>query len=341
MPDRIVVIGASAGGIDALRLLTAGLPPDFPSPIVVVLHMSPESPGILHDILDRSGPLRASTVRDGERLEAGRIFVAPPDRHVLLEPGKLHLTRGPRENRFRPAIDPLFRTAAQVYGPAAIGVILTGNLDDGTAGLWAIKKMGGTAIVQDPADAMFPAMPANARRHIKVDHCVPLAAIAPLLVRLTAAPVDEYAVALPEHTHVDIKIAREEDPLEAGLRQVTEPSSIACPECHGVLMQLKEEGRIRFRCHTGHAYSADSLVAEISEGIEEALWIAIRSMQEGGMLMRQLVEHHTVAAIPGDAEALKERAAALDRQADALRALVTDGDGFSVKGTSFASGRRG
>jgi two-component system chemotaxis response regulator CheB len=201
MPDRVVVVGASAGGIDALRVLTADMPIDFPAPIVIVLHMSPESPGILHDILNRAGPLHASPARNGARLQPGRIYVSPPDVHLLIEPGQLRVTRGPKENRFRPAIDPLFRTAAQVYGPAAIGVILTGNLDDGTAGLWAIDKMGGTTVVQDPRDALYPAMPANAARHIDVDHCVPLAGIAPLLVRLTAAPVDDHAVELPEHTH--------------------------------------------------------------------------------------------------------------------------------------------
>jgi len=331
MPDRVVVVGASAGGIDALRVLTADLPIDFTAPIVIVLHMSPESPGIRHDIRNRSGPLHASPARNGERLQPGRIYVSPPDVHLLIEPGELRVTRGPKENRFRPAIDPLFRTAAQVYGPAAIGVILTGSLDDGTAGLWAIKKMGGTTVVQDPRDALYPDMPANAAQHIDVDHCVPLAGIAPLLVRLTAAPVDDHAVDLPEHTQVEIKIAREEDPLEAGLREVTEPSSISCPECHGVLMQLKEEGRIRFRCHTGHAYSSESLVAEVTEGIEEALWIAMRSLQEGGLLMRQLAEHQALTHSSQNGSALHERAAALDRQADALRTLVTDGEGFSVK----------
>jgi two-component system, chemotaxis family, protein-glutamate methylesterase/glutaminase len=332
MHERIVVIGTSAGGLDALRTLVGALPADFPAPVVIVMHLAPESPGILHQILDRAGPLRSTVVRSGERLHTGRVYVAPPDVHLLIEPGRVRLTRGPKENRFRPAIDPLFRTAAQVYGPAAIGVILTGNLDDGTAGLWAIKKLGGTAIVQDPADAMFPTMPESAVRHVKVDHLVPLDGIAPLLVRLTAAPVEGPAVELPEHVNVDIRIAREEDPLEAGLRDVTEPSAIACPECHGVLLQLKEEGRIRFRCHTGHAYSAESLLADITSGIEEALWIAIRSLQEGGMLMRQLADYDAVASIPGDGGALKERAAALDRHADALRALVTDGDGFSAKG---------
>jgi two-component system chemotaxis response regulator CheB len=189
MHERIIVIGTSAGGLEALRMLVGALPADFDTPIAIVMHVASESPGVLHEILNRTGPVTAGVALSGERLRPGRLYVAPPDRHLLVEPGRLRLTRGPKENRFRPAIDPLFRTAAQVYGPAAIGVILTGNLDDGTAGLWAIKKLGGTTIVQEPGDAMFPAMPESAARHVEVDHRVPLADIAPLLVRLTAAPV--------------------------------------------------------------------------------------------------------------------------------------------------------
>src|SRR5207244_3792195 len=148
------------------------------------VHTSPESPGVLDAILTRAGPLKATNAVGGERLRAGHIFVAPPDFHLVVEPGTLRITKGPRENRFRPAIDPLFRSAAQIYGPGAIGVILTGNLDDGTAGLWAVKQLGGVAVVQDPDEAPFPAMPQNAIEHVKVEHIVPLAAIAPLLVEL-------------------------------------------------------------------------------------------------------------------------------------------------------------
>src|SRR5215216_1470714 len=157
--QHLVVIGCSAGGIEALRELASALPADFPAPIAIVTHMSPESPGLLHEIISRSGPLPAIHPLNSERLRPGQIYVAPPDFHLLIEPGRVRLSKGPKENRFRPAIDPLFRSAAQVYGPAAIGVILTGNLDDGAAGLWAIKKLGGMAIVQDPSDAMFPSMP--------------------------------------------------------------------------------------------------------------------------------------------------------------------------------------
>jgi two-component system chemotaxis response regulator CheB len=172
--QRIVVIGASSGGIEALRQLVGGLPPDFPAPICVVLHTSPQSPGLLGKILANAGALPSATAATGMQLKAGHIYVAPPDHHLLIEPGGLCLGRGPKENRSRPAIDPLFRSAAQVYGHGAVGVILTGNLDDGSAGLRTIKQLGGIAIVQDPLDALFPAMPINALRHVAADYTVPL-----------------------------------------------------------------------------------------------------------------------------------------------------------------------
>lgn len=187
----IVAVGASAGGINALRNLAAGLSPQFPLPMCVVVHVWPHSPGLLGEILDRSGPLRANNARQCERLRPGRIYVAPPDYHLIVEPGVVRLTRGLREDRFRPAVDALFRSAAQVYGPAAIGVVLSGNFDDGTGGLCAIKKLGGIAIVQDPSDAVFPSMPRSALQHVSVDHCVRLSDMASLLNRL--ATTEAYA----------------------------------------------------------------------------------------------------------------------------------------------------
>src|SRR5687768_9810566 len=166
---QVVVVGASAGGIEALRELVAGLPADFPAPVCIVLHTAPQAPGVLDSILSRSGPLPARNAADRDRLEPGRIYIAPPDCHLLVEPGRTRVTKGPRENRFRPAIDPLFRSAAQVFGPGAIGVVLTGSLDDGTSGLDVIKRLGGTAVVQDPVDALYPSMPQSAIDHVEVD----------------------------------------------------------------------------------------------------------------------------------------------------------------------------
>jgi two-component system chemotaxis response regulator CheB len=320
----LVVIGTSSGGIEALRELTAALPADFPASIAIVMHTSPQSPGVVHEILSRSGPLPAVSPRTRERLKPGTIYVAPPDHHLVVEPGHLRLTKGPKENRFRPAIDPLFRSAAQVYGPLAIGVILTGNLDDGTAGLWTLKQLGGTAIVQDPEGAMFPSMPQSAIAFVKVDHIVPLEDIAPLLVRLTTAPAMPAAPApLPHPVEVEVNIAKEEDPLRAGLGQIGGPSVFSCPECNGVLLQLKEAGRIRFRCHTGHAYSADSLLAEIRESIEASLWQTLRLMHEGDILMREIARHLESQHAATDVRALRAHADELLRKAGILRELVT------------------
>jgi two-component system, chemotaxis family, protein-glutamate methylesterase/glutaminase len=319
---RMVVVGASSGGIDALTQLAAALPTEFPAAVCVVLHTSPQSPGVLDGILDRAGPLAARAVRGGERPQPGHIYVAPPDRHIVLEPNRLRLTKGPRENRFRPAIDPLFRSAAQVYGPAAVGVVLTGNLDDGTAGLWAIKQLGGVAIVQDPADAAYPSMPQSAINHVKVDHVVPLQAVAPLLARVVSTPPNEGGAVVSERIDIEMKIAKEENPADAGVEQLGPPSPYACPECHGVLLQFEEEGRVRFRCHTGHAYSADSLLAAINEAIEDALWNTVRAIDEADRYIRHLADHLQ----PQDrarAERFAVEAAQARRQSEAVRQLVT------------------
>jgi two-component system, chemotaxis family, protein-glutamate methylesterase/glutaminase len=319
----IIVIGASAGGIEALRVIASGLPKDFPASVFVVLHTAPQSPGVLADILDRSGALAAMNAVDRERIQPGRLYVAPPDRHLVIEPNRVRLTRGPKENRFRPAIDPLFRSAAQVYGPRVIGVILTGNLDDGTAGLWAIKQLGGTTIVQDPQEALAPSMPRSAMRHVRVDHCLPVAEIAPLLVRLTSTPIEEEgAYEVPQKMEIEVRIAKEDTALDAGVLKLGEPSNYACPECHGVLLQLHEEKRIRFRCHTGHAYSVDSLLAEITEGVEDSLWNAIRSIEESVLLLRQIGEHLTEKENGNTAERFLAQAQEAERRAELVRQAV-------------------
>jgi two-component system, chemotaxis family, protein-glutamate methylesterase/glutaminase len=328
---HLVVIGASSGGIEALQTIVGGLSGDFPAPICIVMHTGPQSPGVLPEILDRAGPLTVVMGRNDDRLRPGRVYVAPPDHHLLVEPDRVCITKGPRENRFRPAIDPLFRSAAQVYGPAAIGVILTGNLDDGTAGLWTIKQLGGVAIIQDPAEAWYPSMPLSALNHVKADHVVRVAEIADLLARLTTVPTraaEEKPV--PEPVNVEVSIAKEQHPMDAGLEQLAEPSPYTCPDCHGVLLQLKEADRIRFRCHTGHAYSVLSLLTAIHEGIEESLWNSIRSLEEGALLMRHLAEHLATSADPSDIERLETASLAARKQADVVRGLASEVTSASI-----------
>lgn len=205
--NHVVVIGTSAGGIETLSTLIKALPAGFAAPICVVMHTAPQSPDVLRDILARAGSLPVVTAASGMRLRPGTIYVAPPDYHLLIEPGTLRVTKGPREHRFRPAVDPLFRSAAQVYGPATIGVVLSGNLDDGTTGLRTIKQLGGVAIAQDPRDALHPSMPRSAIGHVKVDHVVPIATMAPLLTRLTETAEMVEAVAGSERADIEVKLA--------------------------------------------------------------------------------------------------------------------------------------
>ena len=319
---RIVVVGASAGGIDALRTLLAGIPRTFPAAIAVVVHTSPESPGVMAEILGREAQVQVSLASDLCRLQNGHVYVAPPDRHLLVEPGRMRVTKGPREHRFRPAIDPLFRSAAQVFGPGAIGVILTGNLDDGTAGLWTIHQLGGIAIVQDPTEAMFPSMPQHALDNVTVDFMVPIDRMPSLLVELTAELPAAAPVLVPEHIDVEVNIAKEQNPRDAGWEKIGKPSPYACPDCHGVLLELEEGGRVRFRCHTGHAYSTDSLMAAMNEGIEHAVSTAVRSIEEGRLLMDEIAsqlerrEEHDAAA------RLRESSNRARRKVEVMNALL-------------------
>jgi len=318
--NRIVAIGTSSGGLEALRALLGALPADFPAPVCLVIHMAADSPGIVPDILNRATALEVRYAADGEPLRAGQVHVAPPDRHLLVEPGRVRVSAGPRENRFRPAIDPLFRSVAQVFGPGAVGVLLSGSLDDGTSGLDVIKRLGGIAVVQYPADALFPEMPQSAIDHVAVDHVVPLAEMGPLLVDLIRTPPDRQPEAVPEQVEVEVKIPKAHNPIEAGLEHIADPSRFACPECHGVLLQLKGGSRIRFRCHTGHAYSVDSLVAALSDGIDESLWNALRALEEAGLLLHAIA--HLQSERGADASQMAAQAEEAQLHADEIRALV-------------------
>lgn len=263
----IIVVGASAGGVEALSEIVAGLSADFPASVFVVLHSSAESPSVLAGILDRAGPLPARYAEDRERIEPGRVYVAPADQHLVIEPTRVRLTRGPKENRFRPAVDPLFRSAAQVYGPRVVGVVLTGGLDDGTSGLLAVKKLGGTAVVQDPRGAFVSSMPRSALEHVEVDYCLPLREIAPRLVRLVNSQADEGEGVreVPEKLEIEVKIAKEDKATEAGVLRLGDPSLYACPDCHGVLLRVDDAALQRFRCHTGHAYTLEALLSVMDE----------------------------------------------------------------------------
>jgi len=318
----IVVVGASAGGMEALRELVAQLPRDFTASMFVVWHTSPSVRSILPELLSKAGPLPAAYPADREPIRSGRIYVAPPDHHMLLEEGFVRVAKGPKENRFRPALDPLFRSAAYVYGPRTIGVVLTGALDDGTAGLWTIKLRGGTAIVQDPEEALISAMPLNAMNAVDVDHRATISEIARLLTRLTSEEAPEAPkVAMEEQrkTKMEIRIAEEDAALERQVLDAGELSPFTCPECHGVLTKIREGRVIRFRCHTGHAFSANSLLSSVTESIEQLLWDALRAVDETVMLLDHLARHLSDAGDPEGAAIFLRKAEEARQRGQAIR----------------------
>ena len=317
----IVAIGTSAGGVDALKRLVAALPPDYRGALFIVLHISPESHSELPGILTRAGALPAVSAIDQMPLEHGRIHVAPPDFHLLVERGLMRVVRGPRENRHRPAIDPLFRSVALAYGPRAVGVVLTGNLDDGTAGLWAIKSCGGTTIVQEPNEADHPEMPMNALMHNRVDHRLPLAGIAALLTRLAQETPDPFEPQDPPHSLEDELQSAKLSRSTHGMGALGRLSPFTCPACRGALWELEEGEHLRYRCHTGHAYSQASLLVDQGAAVEESLYTAVRSMQEKAAALRRLAERWP-EHMPGVKHDYEQRAADMDRSADVLRSML-------------------
>jgi two-component system chemotaxis response regulator CheB len=268
----------------------SGLPPAFPASLFVVCHFPPGGRSILPDILSRSGPLLASHAEDGEPFHPGHVYIAPPDRHLVLRPDETTgLTRQTRENHSRPAIDPLFRSAARHYGTRVIGVILTGFLTDGTAGLMAVRAAGGVAVVQSPKDALIAAMPQSATEIAGADYVVPVSDIAALLVKLTArlAPLDRGDRAVDPIEKMP-EVVDQTMTAQARNERRGEVSTYTCPECGGSLWQVDDSGLIRFRCHVGHAYNGEALLAEQTEALEAALWSSVRTFREKAVLGRQL-----------------------------------------------------
>jgi two-component system chemotaxis response regulator CheB len=290
----IVVVGTSAGGVEALTELAAGLPADLQASIFVVLHIGTGINGqsYLPEILSRAGPLPAVRAQDGDKIQKGKIYVAPPDCHLLLKPGYVHLSRGPKENRTRPAINPLFRSAALAYEARVTGVIMTGLLDDGVAGLAEIKRRGGVAVVQDPATALFPSMPDNALKRIDVDYVAPLPGIPSLLAKL----------AITERTAI-----QKVEPME------TKPSQLTCPECRGPLSEERQGNIVEFRCRVGHAYTPLAMENDHRDTVERSLWASIVALEEAADIAELLAPELG----PQSLEEARQRRA----QAAALKAI--------------------
>ncbi|MCY7355404.1 MAG: chemotaxis protein CheB [Lysobacter sp.] len=317
--SSLFVIGASAGGLDALTRLAAQLPADFPAPIFVVNHMAADANSeVVVRAIDNSGPLPCTLAQEGQAFEGGHIYIAPADHHLLVVKGKMHVTKGARENRSRPGIDPLFRSAAVAYRSKVVGVVLTGYLDDGTAGLEAIQRCGGICVVQDPDDAAYPDMPQNALNRVAVDHTLPLEQMGALFATLVLRkPGKDKPV--PKDIAIEAKIAeRVLSDLQA-VNVVGDQVPFNCPDCGGPLWQVAKGNLLRYRCHTGHAFTSAVLEAEQTAKIEETLWTALRMFEERRNLLMTVSSRQSRGYSKSAAERARESEVHIER----IRAMLT------------------
>ncbi|MVN21615.1 chemotaxis protein CheB [Mucilaginibacter arboris] len=304
--SKIVVIGTSAGGLHALTTLISQLQQDFPAPILVVQHISADAVGnVLLDGLNKSGKLFCVHAENGMELAPGHLYLAPSDHHLMIDQeGKILVTKGAHENRSRPAIDPLFRSAAVAFGSKLIGILLTGYLDDGTAGLKVIKRCGGICIIQDPKDAEYPDMPRNALNQLEPDYVVPLSEMGSLLEQLVAmAP--EASGPVPEDILIEAKIAARVLSDLTSVNALGNQVPFNCPGCGGVLWQVDEGPALRFRCHVGHAYTSATLLAEQTKKMEETMWTALRMFEERKNLLTTMAKGQKGAALQSSLERAK------------------------------------
>jgi len=320
----IVVVGASAGGVKALQALVGGLPADCPAAVFVVLHLPPQGISHLARILSRAGPLPAQTAQTGDEIRPGQIYVAPPDRHLLVRRGKIELGPGPKENGVRPAADTLFRSAAHAYRKRVVGIVLSGSLADGTAGLAVIKQLGGLAIVQDPSEAEYASMPVNALRNINVDYVVPAQKIGNLLIELNAVrqPVrqeEERAAVREDITDLELPDLEQAvgQSAEAGL-----PTGVACPACGGALWEKDEAGVKQYRCYLGHNYVLTNLLSEQWDSLEGALWNAVRTMRERAALLRRAADSDDPSHPNPVSRRYRDHADEFEQQATSIAGLL-------------------
>jgi two-component system, chemotaxis family, protein-glutamate methylesterase/glutaminase len=331
-PCNVIVVGASAGGVNSLTELVSRLPEALSAAVAVALHVPEGVPSMLPSILTRSGRMRAVHAVDGEPLVHGRIYVAPPGHHLLVKRRSLRVVRGPNENGHRPAVDPLFRTAARAHGRRVVGVVLSGSLGDGTAGLKAIKERGGTAVVQDPNEALFTSMPQTAIDNVDVDFVGDVPALAAELVRLSEVLASE--ADRGETRDAGEADANGDEPdiveMDVGTSHPEEwaagPSPFSCPECHGVLFEREDGTLQRFRCRTGHAFGPEALAASQSKGIEDAMWTAYRALEENAALLRRLAKRASERPNKRGADRFFEQARGVEARAQIIRHALLSGD---------------
>jgi two-component system, chemotaxis family, protein-glutamate methylesterase/glutaminase len=328
MPGHdIIVVGASAGGVEAFSRLVADLPAGLPASVFMVLHIPPMAGSALPEILGRRAQLPVAHAIDGEPIEPARIYVAPPNRHLMLRPGRVRVVPGPKENGHRPAVDPLFRSAAVAYGRRVVAVVLSGSLDDGTAGLRAVKNRGGVAVVQDPDEALYRSMPLHAVEGDHPDLILPVAEIGKALVDLAESSPgpQEEDDAMPDEIEAELDWAHPELEPDDQHPLLGRPSGFSCPECHGVLWELKDGELVRFRCRVGHGFSSDSLVAVQGDDVEAALWTAYRTLEERAALCRKLAGRASQRQHRHSARHFERQAADAEHRAQRLRGLLHPG----------------
>lgn len=302
MEPKIVVMGGSAGSIQVIQEVTRMLDPDLPAAVVVIVHTQARQRSYLPMILSSQSRLPAQQVSDGDRIRAGEIYVCPPDRHLVIARDHFHLSRGPKEGLNRPSINVTFRSAAITYGNRTIGVLLSGMLDDGAAGIWEISNRGGTTIVQDPDDAVFPSMPLNALRDARVDYRVCSSEIGPLISKLASGEMEPKKSELPKDKGEQVF------------------SGFTCPECRGPLFEIKRKGPLEFKCRVGHVLSLAMLLNEEASTQERKLYEAIVALQEGA----ELAEYAANMVEGGNVEALRSEAEQLRRHAESIRQMVEE-----------------
>lgn len=284
----LVVVGASAGGVEALRELMHELPVDLAATMLVVLHLPSSAFSALPSILSRAGHREVNHAQDGMSLEPGHVLVAPPDHHLLVRGNRIRLGRGPKENGHRPAIDPLFRSAARWHGPRVVGVVLSGTLDDGAAGLWTIAERGGQVVVQDPDTATYDGMPRAALRAVPTAHTASGVELAKLLVELCSEELGPEVGPVSRELEVEAEIPALDESALSDSDRPGRPAAMTCPDCNGAMFELEDGGLVRYRCRVGHAWSPESLLIHQVEVAETALWAAIRALEEKGALHRRV-----------------------------------------------------
>jgi two-component system chemotaxis response regulator CheB len=319
MPNRdILAIGTSAGGVEALLFLAGRLQRNLPASVLVTLHLPSHSRSSLDDVLTRAGTLPAVFAKDGEHLRKSHIYIAPPDRHLLVDGDRLSLGEGPRENNARPAIDPMLRSAAVCCGARTIGVVLTGTLGDGASGLWTIRQSGGITVVQDPKDAAFAEMPMTALNRAKPDHVVGLKDMPALLASLTHEPAGQ-AKPLPRSIRYEVEIARTGRSDMDQMDKFGRRSVLACPDCGGVMWEIDEGDLSRFRCHVGHTYTAELMSLALDENLRRALASAVRALEERMALARKLYHQAKNSGHRLLAETWAEKVREFEREAEVIR----------------------